>query len=91
MRKHACVLTTAAAILVFGAIAASAQDPNAQPPNSLPTGLIAQSPSGVAPSIQPPSAAAPVPKPSLAAAPIPQPPSAPVPLLQPSLGGYPEE
>jgi len=88
MRKHVCVLTTSAAILAFGAIAASAQAP-APPTNRPPAGSIAQSPSGAAPNIQPPSAAAPVPKLPSAAAPIPQPPSAPVPPLQPSLGGYP--
>jgi hypothetical protein len=96
MRKNMLVLTTTAAILAYGAIAASAQAPDAQTPSGQQTAPIPQSPSGVVPNIQPqpPSAAAPLPQPSSAIPPtpsaplpFPQQPSAAAPLPQPSSGG----
>jgi len=96
MRKNMLVLMTTAAILAYGAIAASAQAPDAQTPSGQQTVPIPQSPSGVVPNIQPqpPTAAAPLPQPSSAIPPtpsaplpFPQPPSAAAPLPQPSSGG----
>ena len=81
MRKNMLILTTTVAILAYGAIAASAQAPDAQTPSDQQTAPIPQSPSGVVPTVQP--------QPPTAAAPFPQPPSAAVPLLQPSSRGYP--
>jgi EF hand len=85
MRKNALVLTTSAAILAYGAIAASAQGPDAQTPSGQQTAPIPLSPSGVVPNVQP----LPLPQPPSTAAPLLQPPSAAAPLLQPSSGGYP--
>ena len=81
MRKNMLVLTTTAAILAYGAIAASAQAPDAQTPSDQQTAPIPHSPSGVVPNVQP--------QPPTAAAPFPQPPPAAAPPLQPSSGGYP--
>jgi hypothetical protein len=94
MRKNMLVLTTTAAILAYGAIAASAQAPDTQTPSGQqtapipqPPGFVPRSPSEAAPLPQPPSATAPFPQPPTADAPLPQPSSAAAP--QPSSEGYP--
>ena len=66
MRKTVFGLATFAAILAYGAIAASAQAPDAQTFSGQQTAPIPQSPSDVVPNVQPqpPSAPAPFPHPS---------------------------
>jgi hypothetical protein len=80
MRKNVLVLATSAAILACGAIAASAQAPDAQTFSGQQTAPIPQSPSDAVPNVQP--------QPPSAPAPLPEPPSAAVPFPHPSLGSY---